>query len=56
MVSFRNSSKISISTPSISKRDAEGPKIPLETIHKLYESIPWRIDAVVAARGGKTPN
>ena len=26
-------------------------KIPLEAIHKLYEAIPWRIDAVIAARG-----
>ena len=27
-------------------------KVPLKTIHKLYESIPWRIDAVFATRGG----
>uniref|UniRef100_A0A672Z426 MCF.2 cell line derived transforming sequence-like 2 n=1 Tax=Sphaeramia orbicularis TaxID=375764 RepID=A0A672Z426_9TELE len=30
-------------------------KIPLETIHKLYESIPRRIEAVIAAKGGPTP-
>ena len=29
--------------------------IPLETIHKLYESIPRRIEAVIAAKGGPTP-
>ena len=29
--------------------------IPLETIHKLYESIPWRIEAVIASKDGPTP-
>ncbi|KAF2351494.1 hypothetical protein FHG87_017748 [Trinorchestia longiramus] len=29
--------------------------IPLETIHKFYESIPRRIEAVIAAKGGPTP-
>ena len=28
--------------------------VSLETIHKLYVSIPWIIDAVIAARGGQT--
>ena len=30
-------------------------KISLETIHMLYESILWRIDAVITTRGGQTP-
>ena len=33
----------------------EWDKIPLETIHNLYESIPRRIDAVIAAKDGPTP-
>ncbi|KAF2360301.1 hypothetical protein FHG87_008945 [Trinorchestia longiramus] len=35
--------------------DLEWLAIPLETIHKLYESIPRRIEAVIAAKGGPTP-
>lgn len=30
-------------------------KIPLTTVQKLYESIPRRIAAVIAAKGGSTP-
>ena len=33
----------------------EWAKIPLETIHNLFESIPRRIEAVIAAKGGPTP-
>ena len=33
----------------------EWVKILLETIHNLYESIPRRIEAVIAAKGGPTP-
>lgn len=33
----------------------EWAKIPLETIQTLYESIPRRIEAVIAAKGGPTP-
>ncbi|KAF2351833.1 hypothetical protein FHG87_017410 [Trinorchestia longiramus] len=33
----------------------EWAKIPLETIPNLYESIPLRIEAVIAAKGGPTP-
>jgi hypothetical protein len=33
----------------------EWTKIPLETIQKLYESIPRRIQAVITGKGGPTP-
>ena len=33
----------------------EWAKIPLETIQNLYQSIPRRIEAVIAAKGGPTP-
>ena len=34
---------------------SEWAKTPLETIHNLYESIPRRIETVIAAKGGPTP-
>jgi hypothetical protein len=30
-------------------------KIPLETVQNLYESIPWRTEAVLKTKGGPTP-
>jgi len=33
----------------------EWGNIPLETIQKLYDSIPRRIEAVLKASGGPTP-
>ena len=30
-------------------------KIPLETIRISYESIPCKIEAIIAAKGGSTP-
>ncbi|KAF2349477.1 hypothetical protein FHG87_019767 [Trinorchestia longiramus] len=36
------------------KFEKECAKIPLETIYNLYESIPRRIEAVIAAIGGPT--
>uniref|UniRef100_A0A0K0FBA8 DDE_3 domain-containing protein n=1 Tax=Strongyloides venezuelensis TaxID=75913 RepID=A0A0K0FBA8_STRVS len=51
---------ISISTPSFLKElegilTEEWFAIPLRTIHKLYESIPRRIEAVIASKGKCTP-
>jgi hypothetical protein len=31
-------------------------KILIETMHNIYESIPRKIEAVIAAKGGPTPN
>lgn len=34
---------------------SEWYKIPTETIQKLYQSIPRRVQAVIKAKGGPTP-
>ena len=56
MVCFRAVSQESISNPSSLKELVEvlikkWGKIPLETIHSLYKSIPRKIEA----KGGPTP-
>ena len=33
----------------------EWPKIPINTLLNLVESLPRRVEAVIAAKGGPTP-
>jgi hypothetical protein len=34
---------------------AKWKQVPAAMFHHLVESLPWRVEAVIAAKGGPTP-